>query len=377
MATTAILMSDNRLPLVESPRAGTLTYPALAFALNALYACRHGYDLLYFRMTDADCRHVTQGVRHASYCKLPAIAHALERYSTVAFIDSDSFFLQRNMSLPTLLQHYAPPAHATSHGPVAAWFANDLPQLGERANGGFHVWQARTAGSHGEAHDGSARRLLRTWWHLPAGRFGTEHDYEQHALQWMLSQLRSAVPRMATLQLRAMADEFTHAVAHIDHTKHERRLWVMSLALVVAALEAPTVSPPTLAPMTRARLAQLLQQANALAPTAEPPSALRARALRAAAELLRGGLDVPASPASLFSPDGVRCSAHPTTPRPLARSPAGRLHAFEYNATAMGMRVLPATDLIDADGLTLTLLPCAPIPARGTSGADATTRGEG
>ena len=56
---------------------------------------------------------MTQGVRHASYCKLPAIANSLRSYSTVAFIDSDSFFLHRNVSLPALLKAYAPPAHAT------------------------------------------------------------------------------------------------------------------------------------------------------------------------------------------------------------------------------------------------------------------------
>ena len=116
---TAVLMADNRAPIVAEPRASTLTYPALGFALNALYACAHGYDLLYYRMTSPDCEHATQGTRQASYCKLPAIAHALERYSTVAFIDSDSFFLHRNLSLPALLQRYAPPPHASPARPAA------------------------------------------------------------------------------------------------------------------------------------------------------------------------------------------------------------------------------------------------------------------
>ena len=199
---TAIIMSDNRQPTLSQPRVSTLTYPALAFALNALYACDHGYDLLYYHMASPACVYHGSGStattppheRHASYCKLPAIAHALESYSTVVFIDSDSFFLHRNLSVPALIARYHPPAAATPPRP-AVWFANDLPQLGERPNGGFHVWLGggRASGGGGGSGSGSgsaASRLLRTWWHLPASKYATEHDYEQHALQWTLGHLR-------------------------------------------------------------------------------------------------------------------------------------------------------------------------------------------
>ena len=71
---TALVMADNREPRGD----GGGSYPALAFALNALYAARHGYALLYYRMASPSCTHATQGSRHASYCKLPAIAHALQ-----------------------------------------------------------------------------------------------------------------------------------------------------------------------------------------------------------------------------------------------------------------------------------------------------------
>ena len=133
---------------------------------------------------------------------------------------------RRNLSVPALLREYAPPPRASPANP-AVWFANDLPQLGERPNGGFHVWLKDASGG--------AARLLRTWWHLPAGKYSVEHDYEQHALQWALSQLKQAVPLMGTLQLRAMHEDFTNlAVAPIDHTKAERRLWVMAVALLAA-----------------------------------------------------------------------------------------------------------------------------------------------
>ena len=263
-SSTAIVMADNRAPSSSTP-----TYPALAFALNALYACGHGYDLLYYRMASPTCAHPLQGARDASYCKMPAIAAALQAgYDSVAFVDSDSFFLHRNVSLPSLVARYAPPPPHAAAAPLGAWFACDLPQLGERPNGGFHLWRRG---------DG-AERLLRTWWHLDGGRFNTAHDYEQHALQWALWHLADAAPLMGTLQLKSMDDTFHEAIAHIDHTKAERRLWVMATALVDAALELPPERTGVrLAAARRAALARIRAQAAAAPPNA-PPDALRARA---------------------------------------------------------------------------------------------------
>ena len=147
----AIVMADNRPPVLSNPSelsSATLTYPMLSFALNALYACGHGYDVWYLRMSSERCNHATQGTRDASYCKLPAIASVLRSgaYSHVAFIDSDSFFLHRNVSIHELLVQYAPVepqrAHSAHFGEPSAWFASDLPQLGDRPNGGFHVWRS-------------------------------------------------------------------------------------------------------------------------------------------------------------------------------------------------------------------------------------------
>ena len=42
---------------------------------------------------------------------------------------------------------------------------------------------------------------------------------------------------MGTLQMKTMDDTFHHAIAHIDHTKATRRLWLMAIALLEAALE--------------------------------------------------------------------------------------------------------------------------------------------
>ncbi|KAL1511435.1 hypothetical protein AB1Y20_006234 [Prymnesium parvum] len=357
MSRVALLMTDNRPATLLSPSAHTLTYPALSFALNALYACAHGYDLLYHQMTAPTCSHATQGARNASYCKLPAIARALRAatHPTVAFIDSDSFFLHRNVSLPSLLATFAPPASSGA----AVWFANDLPQLGERPNGGFHVWSATAA----------ARRLLAAWWHLPGGRYNGAHDYEQHALQWLLSQLSEAVPLIGTLQLRAMADEFTHPVAHIDHTKAERRLWVMGVEFIAAALET---QGDALSRGARRRLRALLAEARAAPLDAKETlhgGALRERVLRAAADLLlkassRDGGGVVAAAAAAALGEGVG------SPRGLAVDGAavgcaagrGSLRVVRYDASAEALRSLPlhsAARRLSPEGMPLQLLPCA------------------
>ena len=406
---TAIVMSDNREPALTSPSAATLAYPSLAFALNALYACRHGYDLLYYRMLSPECAHQLEGTRHASYCKLPAIAHALERYDTgerahsrisnapsslcalqlpacqpawtraravfcvrvclshaVAFIDSDSFFLERNLSLPALIARYAPPKSATP-ADAAAWFANDLPQLGERPNGGFHVWHGGGGGGGGGGHSvPDAARLLRTWWHLPATKYATEHDYEQHALQWRFGALRDAARRVGVLQLHAMltpaADSHAQQpLVHIDHTKAERRLWTMSVELIAAAAEAcadavgggPGGMNST--PERRRRMLALLRQSRGLPAGSEPPPALKQRALRLAAGLLGEGFGTPRGGA-LHSSGGAACPLQGRTGD--ASSSTSRLHAYPYNATAMAVRTLPAQGLLSAAGLPLTLERC-------------------
>ena len=109
---------------------------------------------------------------------------------------------------------------------------------------------------------------------------------------------------MGTLQMKTMDDTFHHAVAHIDHTKAERRLWLMGIALIEAALEAAAppahqeevAAPPgggapplpPLPPKRAQRLARLARQARA-APLDGAPEALRRRVAQAAAELVRGG----------------------------------------------------------------------------------------
>ena len=182
---TALLMVDTMPPLL-APNAGTLgnepyvRYQALAAWLNAYYARRHGYDLLYNQLSDEGfgCHHAVFGRRHPSYCKLPAIAAALRRYDTVVMLDSDTWFTPGALPLSELLaaderNHWSSlqqhsPFSPAPHVSPSVFFGSDRP-FSSGPNCGFMVWRASAA----------AQELLRLWWHVDAGRFQQSHDYEQ------------------------------------------------------------------------------------------------------------------------------------------------------------------------------------------------------
>jgi len=125
-----LLMMDTRPARLASPPE----HPQLAFELNRRYACAHGYDLLYLRMLNATCVHEEYGERHASYCKLAAVAEALSRgYSWVIWLDSDAFFRNVSMPLPLLLSQYgdrtttgANGSNVTVVGAPGAWRGADV-----------------------------------------------------------------------------------------------------------------------------------------------------------------------------------------------------------------------------------------------------------
>jgi hypothetical protein len=263
--------------------------------------------------------------------------------------------------------------------------------------------------------------VLQTWWHAPAGRYATEHDYEQHVLQWHLSHLgtlqrpfsSSAAPQpstrsrhalppgptpasprwpsrpTSTLQLKAMDDEFRHAVAHVDHTKASRRLGIFSAALIRAALLRPAseaerslggrggstrrgggarggvggakgdghAAQGATGQLTggaaggdgpgvdvmgwpgakqRASLRRLVALADASSPDSPAPAVV-ARLLRAAAKLLQPNAeamnDLMRAPAGAVGTlQGVACMGG-----------NGRLRLIEYNATSTALALLPTT----------------------------------
>ena len=247
MPRSAVVMMDNRPPVTKSQHP---QYPQLAFELNRRYACRHGHDLLYLQMRGRTCRHPDLGERHPSYCKLTAVAEALARgYEVVAFLDSDAYFRNASLSLPQLLTAFENRSLTlgSSEMGLSQWdvsFASDEP-YSSGPNAGVQFWR----------NTPSARRLLQAWWNLPGGTYHSEHDFEQHALQWAMMHLHVFRPRISTLGLQAMATEldargwplYKHPIAHIDHGKNFFRVLFMSMDLLRSSgrnVTLPTFKKP-------------------------------------------------------------------------------------------------------------------------------------
>ena len=259
--STVVLMVDTNPPTLEpSPQPGLpyMRYNALAAWLNAFYARRHDYAFLYYQLVEPGCRHKRWGLRHPSYCKLPAIAAALERFETVVFIDSDSWFAPEAPPIALLLAAYCRRNHPgiqprqqiqmTGSEP-SVHFASDMP-FSAAPNCGFMIWRASPRAS----------LLLRLWWHMDAGTYATMHDYEQRTLHWVLAHLtqfgsgligderpssgdntgaeasgaKSAFELLLLRPLRANASIDGSHVIHVDHTRRGERLWRLALSMLTA-----------------------------------------------------------------------------------------------------------------------------------------------
>lgn len=241
---TVILMSDTHKPLPLPSRANELHFTALAAVVNAHYACVHGYDFLFVRLSESQCVHPIFGARHPSYCKLPAVAAALRRWQTVVFVDSDSW----------LVPHIAPPIETllaqhdlsqrtsrrtgASEEPPSLYLGWDYP-YSNGPNCGLMLWRNSTR----------AMRMLATWWHLDPGPYALEHDFEQRLMHWAvvhLERFRGAVTTLRVAPLGPYAATDGSAVVHVDHTRKATRYWRLSLALLaIVTPPPPSLSAPT------------------------------------------------------------------------------------------------------------------------------------
>lgn len=333
---TAVLMVDTRPPSIGFPP--NIAYQGLTAWLNRRYAHRHGYKFLYHQLSEAggECRHIHWGVRHPSYCKLPPLAAALERFATVALIDSDSWFSPSAPSLDAILSNstttasgYSSSQHATVH------FASDAP-FGFGPNCGFMVWKASTAAS----------RLLQFWWHLDAGPYARQHEYEQHTLYWAVAHMnayRGNGNALRTLQqLRPMSLAAPASVTHVDHTRRGERLWRLCLAILNtdASIQLPHVAEAT----------QLLQDAQ----QRDRPSV---QALRTA--LVRAALAVVNNQQQGQHLGRRRRRRNKRLRRRQARDGATVARARIMNATEVAAELIPPPRATESlAGLTLVLRPC-------------------
>ena len=171
--TVALLMADHRSPvaLAKAGARGNNLTVAMAAYLNVAYCRRQRYLCILYTYRRADgCAHSQWGHRHPSYCKLTAVAHALNEVATsdvraavlqpsiqhLVFLDSDCFVRDVSLSLPSMLQLYQPTVANGAGGraraeaaPVAS-FAWDTPySLGP--NGGFFVLHTANGGRESRA----------------------------------------------------------------------------------------------------------------------------------------------------------------------------------------------------------------------------------
>ena len=367
MPTTAILMVDTNSPKVamhgdvhDLLRTQGMQYQALAAWINQYYARRHGYALIYYKLAEFGCRHVIWGSRHPSYCKLPAIADALQKYSRVAMIDSDAWFDPMAPSLRQLLLTHPSPRFQRGS---SLYFASDWP-FSSGPNCGLMIWQRSE----------SARALLRLWWHLDPGPYANAHDYEQRALHWVLSHLlkyrgtisgastASFAPIMQTLRLRPFAlsnASDVPLVVHADHTRRGERLWRLGLAILTLASSSRSrrATPRRIARKTLREQNSMLELTNSTGLVASMSAeTTRLRILDAALSVMRSFRHWP-----IRKGEGMgasrRSGRHPRTIR---------VHAQGFNATDVAIRLLPPLSRSHGfpAGLSLVLRPCGPSRSR-------------
>ena len=235
---TVLLMQDTHAPLPLPTKTSKLHFTSFAAIVNAYYACSNAYDFLYMRLSEDGCNHPTYGRRHPSYCKLPAIGVALRKWRVVIFIDSDSWFVPHAPSIDAVIAESrglrdlsddgsrrggAASTQDSSRSPslTLAW---DLP-YSNGPNCGFMVWRNSTR----------ARTMLSTWWHLDAGVYAAQHDYEQRAMHWAvvhLERYRHAIETIRVAPLALDAASSGSPLIHVDHTRNRDRYWRLGLAVL-------------------------------------------------------------------------------------------------------------------------------------------------
>ena len=222
-ARTAVLMSDTHGPLPLPASTSALHYSSLAALVNAHYACANGYDFMFLQLVEDGCVGPQGTRRHPSYCKLAAIAAAMRRWSTVIFVDSDSWFAPDAPPLEAML-------HAARDGDSGGGAAGPSLSLAwdwpysNGPNCGFMVWRNSTR----------AQRLLTTWWHLSTG-YDMMHDFEQRAMYWGVAHLEAFRGAIETLQLTPLATDAAKAgspILHVDHTRRAARYYGLSAAIL-------------------------------------------------------------------------------------------------------------------------------------------------
>lgn len=259
-----VVMGDNR-KVAPTDGAGIDEYWSLAYELNRRWACRHGYDFVYYRFKDYyRLPHPTMSItgvtnpiaackqdvpytptmerggdggkrlwREAAYCKLAAFGDALvtQDYDTVVWMDSDLFMEQPEVDLDELVRRFAPVKCQRFHrgecvpGGDAAdaefWFAQNWPWDKAMPNSGFFI-----ARNKGLVHE-----LLAAWWNVRE----TAHNgiFEQHSLWSLIQDGHYFAKHIALMPLKAMTPDAKgkSPLRHLESSQRKNRTPVLRAAV--------------------------------------------------------------------------------------------------------------------------------------------------
>ena len=122
-----VVMADNRRVEPVSGE-GVQQYWSVSYELARRWACRHGYNITYYRFSEyhvlekptmsitgfqnpiAACRQASVGWREAAFCKLVAVGDALsqQNFDTVLWMDSDLFISRPELNLDDIVAQNPP-----------------------------------------------------------------------------------------------------------------------------------------------------------------------------------------------------------------------------------------------------------------------------
>ena len=250
-----VVMADNRRVEPVSGE-GVQQYWSVSYELARRWACRHGYNITYYRFSEyhvlekptmsitgfqnpiAACRQASVGWREAAFCKLVAVGDALsqQNFDTVLWMDSDLFISRPELNLDDIVAqnppltccklYQTPPGECDACSDKSAhaelWLAQNWPWENDRPNSGFFI--ARRFGL--------VRELFSAWWHSVE----LHHNgiFEQHTLWTFIREGHWISKHIALMPIKAMTQRAVKengAVRHIETSQRKNRVPVMQKAL--------------------------------------------------------------------------------------------------------------------------------------------------
>ena len=213
--TPLILMVDNRVKVDYDPELETQNFIMLAATLNRMYALRHRYCFKIVKR-DGPCPHETYGDRSPQWCKLLAIASALDDgFATIMYLDSDAHVNKMSISIPTFLAAMRNQAIPSLSDMGYYWTSQPDEDLDHNNqtdalvdNAALLVtadWETKPETNTGVMifrNGDVARRMIRAWWDVDDHNL--EWDFEQSAFRTQIYMKEEWARHIARLPMNTM-----------------------------------------------------------------------------------------------------------------------------------------------------------------------------